>query len=59
MARKPEPVAFEDVDPRTVETDEFIGWCGGLEWATAALPDSRDALLNEVVKRAKKLIGKG
>jgi hypothetical protein len=34
----------------------FVEWCAGIEWATAAPADSRDALLNEVVKRAKKLL---
>jgi hypothetical protein len=57
MARK--PTLFEDIDDKTVEVDEFIGWCGGLEWATASLPDSRDVLLKEVVKRAKKLLDRG
>lgn len=39
--------------------DDFVAWCARLEWATAARPDCRDDLLNEVVKRARELIVKG
>jgi hypothetical protein len=46
------PKKFEDVNPEVL----FVEWCAGIEWATAAPADSRDALLNEVVKRAKKLL---
>lgn len=45
-------VGLDDVSAETL----FIEWCSGIEWATAAAPDSRDSLLNEVVKRAKELL---
>lgn len=44
--------------PNVSPVELFIEWCSGMEWATAAGPDSRDALLNEVVKRAKELLDK-
>lgn len=45
---------FTDGNRRVDPT--FIEFCAGLEWATAAPPDSRDALLKEVIRRAKELL---
>jgi hypothetical protein len=44
--------------PNVSPADLFIEWCSEIEWATAVAVDSRDALLNEVVKRAKELLVK-
>jgi hypothetical protein len=51
MARKFAPV-FDDVSPEQL----FVEWCASIEWATAAVRDSRDVLLDEVKRRAKELL---
>jgi hypothetical protein len=52
------PKSREVQYPNISPAELFIEWCSGIEWATAASFDSRDALLNEVVKRAKELLVK-
>jgi hypothetical protein len=42
--------------PDSSKQDEFLQWCASIEWATAAVRDSRDVLLDEVKRRAKELL---
>jgi hypothetical protein len=41
---------------KPVVKDDFLEFCANLEWASSGRPDSRDALLKDVVRRAKELL---